>query len=158
MIFVSLFFDAILIGLLLAGIAYAMKLTRQLADMRASRGEMERFVLEFNATVSRAEAGVRGLKAASRQTGDDLEKLLEKGQMLRDELSFLIDSADQMASRLAGQATSAAKASAPGESAAAAEPAAPRRAAQAAAPSPVSAAAPSSAAERDLLRALQKRG
>jgi hypothetical protein len=46
MLYVSLFFDFVLIGLLAAGISYAVKLTKQLAEMRASRAEMERFVLD----------------------------------------------------------------------------------------------------------------
>ncbi len=158
MAYVSLFLDFILIGLLVAGIAYAVKLTRQLAEMRASRAEMERFVLEFNATVMRAEAGIKGLKNASRSAGDDLEKLIERGQNLRDELHFLIESADQIASRLSDKASTATrKAASPGS----APQVAPKGAvateqAQAKGFSLDSSAA--SAAERELLRVLKKIG
>jgi len=102
---ISFVFDLVLIGLLGAAISFAMKLTRQLADMRASRAEMERLVLAFNATVTRAEAGIQGLKSISRETGDDLENLIQKGQDLRDELMFLTESADQIATRLSQSAT-----------------------------------------------------
>ena len=105
----SLILDLALIGLLIAGIGYAMRLTRQLKGLRASRSEMERFVMEFSATVERAEAGIRGLKQAARSGGDDLEQLIEKAQMLRDELHFLVESADKIANRLSNAATNVAR-------------------------------------------------
>lgn len=105
MIYFNLFLDVVLIGLLVAGIRYAMKLTQQLADMRTGRVEMERFIVQFNSTVGRAEAGVNGLKLAARSCGDDLEKLIEKGQLLRDELNFLTESADLIANRLSTSAS-----------------------------------------------------
>ncbi len=141
MLVFSLILDLVLIGLLLAGISYAVKLTRQLADVRAHRGEMERFVADFNATVSRAEAGVRNLRTASRASGDDLEKLIEKGQLLRDELLFLTESADQIAARLSERASSVSRGAA-GETPEA----------------PLAKKAPPSATERDLLRVLKKSG
>jgi len=96
--------DLALIGLLVTGIFYAVRLTRQLAGMRASRTEMERFVLDFSTTVVRAENGVKNLKATARSSGDDLEKLIENAHSLRDELHFLVESADQMANRLSDTA------------------------------------------------------
>jgi len=107
MTYLNIILDLAMIGLLVVGILYAQKLTRQLAGMRASHAEMERFVFEFNATVTRAEAGVRNLKNTARSAGDDLEKLIEKGQALRDELHFLTESADQIANRLSSNATKA---------------------------------------------------
>lgn len=160
MLYVSLFFDFVLIGLLAAGISYAVKLTKQLAEMRASRAEMERFVLDFNATVTRAEAGIRGLKNASREAGDDLEKLIERGHNLRDELHFLIESADQIASRLSEKASTATRAgtetreSPAASSSSAPASASPSLKATKAAIDPLAA----SAAERELLRVLKKIG
>ena len=105
----SLVLDLALIGLLIVGIGYAVRLTRQLTGLRASRSEMERFVLDFSTTVERAEAGVRGLKQAARSGGDDLEQMIEKAQMLRDELHFLVESADKIATRLSESATTVAR-------------------------------------------------
>lgn len=164
MTIVSVLLDLVLIGLLIAGIFYAVKLTRQLADMKASRADMERFVGEFNATVMRAEAGIRGLKNASRESGDDLERLIERGQNLRDELNFLTESADQIANRLSESASIAARATS-----AAPEPTkqaeTPKGKAQQPAPKPTpqpssteSDYVPASAAERELMRVLKKIG
>lgn len=153
----SLLLDVALIGLLGAGIFYAVRLTRQLSDMRASRAEMERFILDFSATVGRAEAGIKGLKTAARSSGDDLEKLIERAHGLRDELHFLIESADQIANRLTAMGTFVARASNV-EQPAEKKPApvqAEKPAVQSAASEKPTAA---SAAERELLRVLSKLG
>ena len=156
----SIILDVIMIGLLITGIAYAVKLHRQLLALRASRGEMERFVGDFSQTVQRAEAGIKGLKLAAREGGDDLEKLIDKAQQIRDELQFLVQSADQIATRLSDTAASAARAILP-------ENARPQNAAPPAKPAakPVDKkpadkkpdAAPSQA-EAELLQALEKLG
>lgn len=159
MTFLNILLDIALIGLLITGIMYAMKLTRQLADMRASRGEMERFVLEFNSTVNRAEAGVRGLKHAARESGDDLEKLIERASGLRDELHFLIESADQIAGRLSATAsvitrgTAAQKPDAGEPKMATVTQVKPQQPQAEAKPQ-----SPTSAAERELMRVLGKLG
>jgi len=162
MTILSLLLDVVMIGLLGAGIFYAIRLTRQLADMRSSRADMERFILDFTATVARAEAGVKGLKNASRSCGDELEPLIERGQNLREELGFLIESADQMANRLTATGTFAARASTVNEPLADVA----KKTSALKAEKPVSStqastdktAATASAAERDLLRALSKLG
>lgn len=160
--------DILLIGLLGTAISFAVKLTRQLGQMRAGRVEMERFVLAFNATVSRAEAGVQGLKQAARTSGDDLEQLIEKGHSLRDELMFLTESADQIATRLSQTAstathktTSEVKTKAPQVKARPAGAAKKKPIADVSSISPKKkqqAFTPSSAAEKELLRVLKKMG
>lgn len=105
----SLVMDAVLAGLLIVGIMYAVRLNRQLQNLRAGQSEMGRFVADFSATVMRAEAGIRGLKQAAREGGDELEHLITKASTLRDELQFLIDSADSIATRLSDTAASTAR-------------------------------------------------
>jgi len=97
--------DLFLIILLGAGISFAMKLTKQLKEVRSGHAEMERFVVAFNSTVMRAEASVRDLKQAARSSGDDLEQLIEKGNGLKDELMFLTESADKIATQLSNAAS-----------------------------------------------------
>lgn len=152
MTILSLLLDLVLATLLGVGIFYAVRLTRQLSEMRANHLAMERFVTDFNATVLRAEAGIRGLKNAARQAGDDLEHLIEKGQSLRDELHFLTESADQIAARLSDKAASATRGNAETKKE---EPAA---AAKTAPPAREEPPKPSSAAERELLNLLKKSG
>lgn len=164
--FLSILLDITLIGLLVVGIRYALKLSKQLTQMREGRAEMERFVLNFNNAIGRAESGLRGLKETARTSGDDLEKLIEKGQLLRDELNFLTESADQMANRLSNAASHVSRNN---EQAAATAPKQQQTKPQAVSEKPqavlkelkkniVSSGATPSAAERELLRVLEKLG
>jgi len=118
---------------------------------------MERFVHEFHAPVIRAEAGVKGLRQAARDSGDDLEKLVEKATLVRDELQLILPSADQIAERLSQLASSSAALT----KAAATAPKAVSESQATPTPSPIPTAmplndAPSSRAEKELLQALKK--
>ena len=162
--------DLFLIGMIGGGLMQSVRLIRHLRNLQQGRVEMERFVREFNATVIRAEAGIKGLRLAARESGDDLEKLVEKATMLREELQFIIESADHLAERLTTTASKAARqpeaAAQPSAStathsptgakntvAATATPSSEKAQASAAA---TAKATPSSRAEQELLQALQK--
>ena len=158
--------DIILIALVAAGLIQAVRLMRQLAELQQGRTDMERFVRDFNGVVIRAESGITALRQAARDSGDDLEKLVERGNMLRDELQFIIESADQIASRLSQNARTAVKpAEAPEQTIDA-----PRAAAQTPAPDKArprvmrkpeiatTSSPPASRAEQDLMQALEKLG
>lgn len=97
--------DVALIGCVGTGLVQAARLIRHLSNLQQGREDMERFVREFNATVTRAETGIKELRYAARESGDDLEKLVDKAVMVRDELQFLVESADQIAERLSHTAT-----------------------------------------------------
>ncbi len=98
--------DIVLIVIVGAGLVQAARLMKHLVELRQSRVDMERFVVDFSSTVTRAEAGIKGLRTAARESGDDLEKLVEKAILVRDELQFISESADQIADRLSVSATS----------------------------------------------------
>ena len=151
----GLVLDILLIAVVGAGIVQATRLIRQLRDLRASRAEMDRFVRDFNGAVSRAEAGIKALRAAARDSGDDLEKLVEKAVMVRDELNFIVESADGVAERLsvsASQVLHTERAAQPAKENKTADISSSKQSAAAAS----SDAAPSSRAEKELLQALQK--
>jgi len=103
MAWLGLILDVILIAVVAAGVVQAVRLIRQLQDLRTGRVEMERFVRDFNGAILRAEAGISALRTAARESGDDLEKLVEKAGMVRDELNFIVDSADVLADKLSNR-------------------------------------------------------
>jgi uncharacterized protein DUF6468 len=160
--------DIVVILMMGAGLVQATRLIRHLAGLQQGRVEMERFVHEFNATVIRAEVGIKGLRTAARDSGDDLEKLVAKAVMVRDELQFIVESADGVAERLSVAASSAMRPDTkPPEAKATPEPKPQvKTAAEPQASSTVTPmtgrkiepapAAPSSRAEKELLQALQK--
>lgn len=97
---VSIIIDVVMVGLLAATIAYAIILNRQIIALRESRGEMAELIQGLNDAMARAEAGVRTLKKAAGDTGEDLQRTVNKAQTLRDELEFMIEAADALANRL----------------------------------------------------------
>ncbi|BAI72468.1 hypothetical protein AZL_018300 [Azospirillum sp. B510] len=99
---VSIIIDVVMVGLLAATIAYAIILNRQIIALRESRGEMAELIQGLNDAMGRAESGVRTLKKAASDTGEDLQRTVNKAQTLRDELEFMIEAADALANRLGG--------------------------------------------------------
>ncbi len=98
---ISLILDALIAGLLVATIIYAIQLNRHLIQLRESRGEMEGLIRSFNEATSRAEAGIKSIRHAATETGEGLQRSVERAQVLRDELQFLVEAADSLARRLA---------------------------------------------------------
>ena len=152
----GLFLDFVVIGVVGIGIVQATRLIQQLRDLRSGRSEMDRFVREFNGAVMRAEAGIKALRAAARESGDDLEKLVDKAIKVRDELHFIVESADGVAERLSVAATHAlhAEQSIAPKAEENRKPTTPAPHPKQAAPSDTTPA--SSRAEKELLQALQK--
>ncbi len=97
---ISLIIDLVLVGLLAATIAYAIILNKQIIKLRESRGEMAELIQGLNDAMNKAEGGVRNLKKTASDTGEDLQRTVNKAQTLRDELEFMIEAADAMATRL----------------------------------------------------------
>ncbi|WP_042704115.1 DUF6468 domain-containing protein, partial [Azospirillum sp. B506] len=73
---------------------------RQIIALRESRGEMAELIQGLNDAMGRAETGVRTLKKTASDTGEDLQRTVNKAQTLRDELEFMIEAADALANRL----------------------------------------------------------
>ncbi|MDD3029605.1 MAG: DUF6468 domain-containing protein [Alphaproteobacteria bacterium] len=107
MAWLGLLLDSALIVIVGVGVVQAVRLIRQLKDLKKGRSEMETFVRDFNNAVIRAEAGIKALRTAARESGDDLEKLVEKAGLVRDELTFIVESADGVADRLSSAAAQA---------------------------------------------------
>ena len=167
----SLVLDLLMVGLLVATIAYAIILNRQIARLRESRGELAELIKGLNDAMAKAETGVRGMKQTAHQTGDGLQKSIDKGAALRDELQFMIEAGNALADRLSGFSDGRAKAAAkPGLKSPAPRPVFDELDEGRAAPPPMPRRAPPddddrpregeeglSRAERELLRAIENR-
>lgn len=94
--------DVVVILLLVPTIIYAVILNRRLAALRRSREELSKVVASFNEATLRAEAGIPKLKKATTEANHTLKDRVEKAQTLRDDLAFMIERAEELASRLEG--------------------------------------------------------
>lgn len=96
----AMILDVLVVLLLVPTIIFAVILNGRLSAMRKSREELGRSISVFNDATVRAEAGITRLKRTSEESTKALQEKVEKAQMLRDDLAFMIERADQMASRL----------------------------------------------------------
>lgn len=97
---VKLLLDLAVIGLLGAGVYYALRLEKQLKILRVSQTEMAHYMAEFARNIDRAEQGIKALKSTARASGDDLEQLVERSKQLYDELKFVTDHADSLVEKI----------------------------------------------------------
>jgi hypothetical protein len=95
--------DAVVAGLLLATIAYAMLLSRRLGALRNDKAQLEALVRSLDESSRRAEAGVAALRKAADEVGEELQQRVERGQALRSDLTYIIDLGGGLADRLEGR-------------------------------------------------------
>ena len=93
--------DVLVSILLVAMIVYGVILNRKLTALRSNKAELDVLIHSFNDACSRAEAGVRTLRTATEEA-HRLQQYLARGQMLRDDMSFLIERGTGLADRLEG--------------------------------------------------------
>ena len=175
----SLIFDALIAVLLVATIGYAAVLNRKLGVLRDAKSEMEALIASFSESTERAGSGVESLKQETGRSGEALQKKVEVARGLVDDLGFLIERGTRLAEWLDGGIGTArakpavglaaerapAQAKRPAAAAAKAETGAARangasgdsagRTNPAGDPAPDADATDLSAAESDLLKALQ---
>jgi len=97
----SIGLDVVITVLLGVLIFYAMVLNQRLKTVRESRVELEKLSQQFVDATNAAEASVTNLKVLADQAGKDLEMKVGKAQTLNDDLSFLVQRADDLAEQLA---------------------------------------------------------
>jgi hypothetical protein len=97
-----LILDILIVILLSATIGFAMVLNRRLSRLRDNKAELDDLVKGFADAAGRAEISVTGMKETASKSADVLQKSIDRAQALRDELQFMIEAADSLASRLEG--------------------------------------------------------
>lgn len=104
--------DAVLCLLLISALVVGFRLNRRLDDLRAGRSEMAQLIRALMDATSRAESVIGRLKEEGGARQDELRTSVSSAQALREELTFIIQAGDALASRLeqsaqnAGRATS----------------------------------------------------
>ena len=95
-----LILDILIVILLSATIGFAIVLNRRLSRLRDNKAELDDLVKGFADAAGRAEVSVAGMKETASKSADVLQKSIDRAQALRDELQFMIEAADSLASRL----------------------------------------------------------
>jgi hypothetical protein len=97
---VGVIMDAILMLLLVAAVAYGIRLERKLAQLRAGQAAFAGAVSELNEAASRAEAALASLRASGGET-DLLHDRILKARQVKTELEALIARGDALPVRAA---------------------------------------------------------
>jgi hypothetical protein len=96
----SLLGDAVVAVLLIATIGYAAVLNRRLQGVRSDRAKFEQLVKGLTQSTQRAEGAVAGLRATTEDLARRLDKKIEEGQGLLDDLGYMIERGTSVADRL----------------------------------------------------------
>jgi Domain of unknown function (DUF6468) len=92
--------DILLMVLLTATLFHAVRLERALGVLKRDRVALQELVASFDASTRAAENGIERLQAATEGPGRQIEKLIERGTTLRQELTFLVQRGEGLADRL----------------------------------------------------------
>ena len=96
--------EFILNGLILlmlgATIFFAARLSVHLKAFRDGRKNLERLIRDLGINVEKAEAAISGLRETARESGRDLQSLINEARFLSDELQIMSESGNRLAGRL----------------------------------------------------------
>jgi hypothetical protein len=98
----ALLFDAVVAVLLLATIVYAAILNRKLSALRDSRREMEELIGRFAEATAKAETVLADIRQSAGGIGRTLQETIDRGNVVADDLVFLVERAGGLADRLEG--------------------------------------------------------
>ena len=96
----SMALDGAVILLLAAVIFFASRLSLYLRDFRAGRKDMDRLIRDLSASVEKADRAMAGLREAARDSGRDLQFMINEAKALTDELQLMSEAGNNMARRL----------------------------------------------------------
>jgi len=95
-----LILDGAVIALLIAVIFYAGRLSLHLRDFRTSRRDMDGLIRDLSVSVERAEQAMVGLRETARESGRDLQGMINEAAALSEELQLMGETGNSLARRL----------------------------------------------------------
>ena len=106
----ELIINIFVILLLLITLGYIWKLNRNLSILRRNQESMFSLAQTLDDASTKAANAVSGLKNAAAETADMLENVVNEAKKAKEDLSFLNEKADNLATRLESAAYAAQKA------------------------------------------------
>ena len=99
----SVWADAVVALLLVATIGYSVVLNRRLAGVRADRDKFESVIRDLGAASQRAETAVATLRSSADDLGRRLDKKIDEGRALSDDLAYMVERGGSIADKLESQ-------------------------------------------------------
>lgn len=104
---IGLILDGVVAILLGAVVWYCILLNHRLGNLRAGHEELSRLIGGLNRAISKAQDSVKSLKRTSIEALEELNRNVDAARAVRDELSFIIGSGNNLAERLEEKLTPA---------------------------------------------------
>ena len=92
--------DIIMISLLTLTIGFCWKLNNKIVELKDSRKDLNDLVKTFDIAIIKTHKSIADLKVMSKQSSVDLQLYVKKASELLEDLSFMNDSAGNLADRL----------------------------------------------------------
>lgn len=110
--------DVVIAILMAVTIFYCWKLNRYLELLRNSKSELAEVIEEFNEATNKAQDTINELKIMTKRIAEKMQVRIEKAEFIADDLAYLIDKGNKVASRIdpnhsSGSGSRSAKASPP---------------------------------------------
>ena len=97
---VGFIIDVIGSVLLAAVIYYTIRLNQHFQMLQKNRAELARQLSGFAHSTERAEAAIQQVQHSTKESAQQMGELLQKAEMLKSDLGFLVDRASGLADRL----------------------------------------------------------
>jgi len=104
-LYISLISDGLIALLLIASIAYTVRLTIYLRNFKKSRTELETIVRQLSMHIDTADRAVQTLHNTVDECSEDLDRKMHRASRMFDELDLIVQSGDSLANRLEEVAT-----------------------------------------------------
>jgi hypothetical protein len=92
--------DTLLVVLLAATLFHAIRLERALGVLKRDRAALEALVASFNDSTHAAESGIERLRSATDGAGRQIQRQIDAGTTLKDDLTFMVQRGEGLADRL----------------------------------------------------------
>lgn len=92
--------DFVVIALLVTTIVYAIILNKRLGSLKKSKEELTVMMENFFSSISAAQASVDDLKRAAGASAGSLKRQVDEAKSLYEDLSFMVERANVLASSL----------------------------------------------------------
>lgn len=92
--------DFVVVTLLIATIVYAVSLNRKLDTLYKNREELQKFIENLSKSLAKAELSMTKLRLSGEKVFSDLANKLKEGGTLRDDLGYLLERGEKLATTL----------------------------------------------------------
>ncbi len=96
----GLILDIVILVLLATTVFFAARLSLHLKTFRDSRKEFDKLLQDLSSSIVQAEGAITGLRRTAKESGTELQSLVNEARALSEELQIMGEAGDSLAGRL----------------------------------------------------------